>query len=208
MGYFNLAAGYAVPPSLILLCGLPGTGKSHAAGVLARVLESTVCNSDVARKRQAALPPTARAEVAYQTGLYDAEHTAQTYRALLDDTRAALGKGRSVLVDAGFRQAALRAPFAAMAHELAVPVAILHLDPPEAVVVQRLLDRQASGRGESDAGVAVYAECKRDFEPPHRGEGAKVIHSDAADLGPEFVARVLAALLAQAEPPATAHASD
>jgi predicted kinase len=102
----------------------------------------------------------------------------------------------------------LRAPFAAMAHELAVPVAILHLDPPEAVVVQRLLDRQASGRGESDAGVAVYAECKRDFEPPHRGEGAKVIHSDAADLGPEFVARVLAALLAQAEPPATAHASD
>jgi hypothetical protein len=73
MSYFNLSAGYALSPSLVMLCGLPGTGKSHAAALLARVFESTVCNSDVTRKRHAELPPTARPEVAYGSGLYDAE---------------------------------------------------------------------------------------------------------------------------------------
>lgn len=85
-----------------------------------------------------------------------------------------------MIVDAGFRQAELRAPFIALARELAIPAIIVHVDPPEAVVLQRLLARQAAGTDASDAGVATYAECKRRFVPPHRGEGARVVQSTEA----------------------------
>ncbi len=199
MSYFNLAAGYAVPPSVILLCGLPGTGKSHASAQFSTVFDCTVCNSDSKRKQQAAVPLREHHQGAFATGIYDAQHTEATYAALLADTEAVLAKGRSVVVDAGFRTAKQRAPFLAMARARRVPVVVLHLDPPETVVVQRLLQREAKGRSESDAGVAVYAECKRHFEPPLAAEGAPVLVSQAADLGPEFVTKVVGGLLAQAE---------
>ena len=44
--YFNLAAAYELPPSLILTCGLPASGKSTAARHLALPFEALVLRSE------------------------------------------------------------------------------------------------------------------------------------------------------------------
>src|SRR5690606_10895885 len=56
MRYFNLAAGYTLPASLVLTCGLPGTGKSTAAARLAEAIDCQVLNSDTVRKQLAGVP--------------------------------------------------------------------------------------------------------------------------------------------------------
>jgi len=202
MAYFNLAAGYAVPPSLVLLCGLPGTGKSVVSGHLSAALDCTTLNSDQVRKRLAGVSPSEHRAAAFGTGLYTAEQSRATYAALLEAAADGLDRSRGVVVDAGFRQADQRAPFLALAHARRLPVVIVHIDPPDAVVRERLQRRQARGDDVSDAGIAVYEACKAGFEPPAPNEGARVVREGAVRVPQETAADVLACLLRAAEPSA------
>jgi aminoglycoside phosphotransferase family enzyme/predicted kinase len=200
MRYFNLAAGYTLPESIVLLCGLPGSGKTWVARQLAAAVDCTVLNSDATRKQQAAIGLDEHHPAPYGGGIYDAEHTEATYAALLAAAQPSLAKGRSVVLDAGYRTPAQRAPIVDLAHALRVPIVVVLRDPPEAVVRERLTARAREGKDVSDAGIEVYERCKAEFVPPTVGEGAPVLVSREAEAGPELVAEVLGALLAQAEP--------
>src|SRR5260370_10680181 len=81
--YFAAAYSYAKAgsPTLIVVCGLPATGKSTVAQALAVRSGFEVLNSDVVRKRLAGRAPTSRAGAAEGSGIYGPELTRPTYPA-------------------------------------------------------------------------------------------------------------------------------
>lgn len=106
-----------VPPQLIAIGGLSGTGKSMLARMLAADLpphiRAAVLRSDLERKRmfgRAAtdpLPPEA----------YSTEATAHVYAALTDKARRIAAAGEWAIVDAVFARPAERAAIAEAAAE-------------------------------------------------------------------------------------------
>ncbi|MCA8957351.1 MAG: AAA family ATPase [Planctomycetes bacterium] len=187
-GYFHLAASYEVPPALILCCGLPGSGKSYLAPFLARPFEAVLLNSDRARKRAAGQPAASHREEALGEGIYTEDRSEGVYADLLARAEALVAEGRTVVVDAGFRTRERRQPFAAMAQRVGVRLVVVHADPPESVILERLEAREAGNASASDAGIGVYRGLKDEFEPPDEFGGDVVrfegsVHPSVATAG-------------------------
>jgi predicted kinase len=167
--YFDLAryayADGTPRPLLLLLGGLPASGKSTLARALAGRLALVPLNSDVVRKQRAGLAPTARGGTGHGSGLYGPAATEATYAALVDTAREWLGRGMSVALDASFRQAGHRARAVAMAEALGVPwLAVECVCAPD-VARARLAARARDATAVSDADWAVYAQLAREWEP-------------------------------------------
>src|SRR5205807_565194 len=72
-------AGPATRPGLVLVGGLPGTGKSTLARALADRAGFTVIRSDVVRKELARRPPNEPTPLDKRSKLYSAKWTDRTY---------------------------------------------------------------------------------------------------------------------------------
>jgi predicted kinase len=84
--------------------------------------------------------------------LYGADATARTYGQLFTLARTVLQAGYPVILDAAFLRRDERAQALALAHELGVPLSILHCEAPSAVLRERLLARRGDA---SEADTAV-----------------------------------------------------
>ncbi|MDP2478946.1 MAG: AAA family ATPase, partial [Candidatus Palauibacterales bacterium] len=140
-------------PGLVLVAGLPATGKSTLAAGLAEHASFEVLASDRVRKELAGVPPGRSAAAAPDEGLYAPEWTERTYAALLDRASAILHRGGRALVDASFHREERRREFVALARSLAVPVCVL-VCRTDAGSVRRRLESRAGGP--SDADWEVY----------------------------------------------------
>lgn len=89
-------------PRLVLVGGLPGTGKSTLAAGLSREKGWLCLSSDAVRKRMAGLGPSDDASSEFGMGIYDSAHDAATYCELLDEAAEYLGAGFSVILDASW----------------------------------------------------------------------------------------------------------
>ena len=69
MRYLQLALGYELSPTLLLVAGLPGTGKTFLAGHAARPLRAALFHSDERRKRLAGMPTKDSARADWGRGL-------------------------------------------------------------------------------------------------------------------------------------------
>ncbi|MBM4416682.1 MAG: hypothetical protein FJ035_10725, partial [Chloroflexi bacterium] len=117
-GYFALAAAYAArraAPAIVLLCGLPATGKSTVAGTLAARVGAAYLSSDAIRKATAGLDPRARVSAEFRSGLYAPDVTERTYAELRARAGRHLAAGRPVVVDAMHGHASERAALHALA---------------------------------------------------------------------------------------------
>src|SRR5690606_1293305 len=94
---------------LVLVGGLPGTGKSTLAAGLGRGLGATVLRTDEVRKELAGLPADRPAGAEVGQGIYGPNSTEATYRELLRRAEVALGLGESVVLDASWTDARWRA---------------------------------------------------------------------------------------------------
>ncbi len=201
MRAFQLAASYGLPHALVLTCGLPATGKSTVARAVATPFEAVVLRSDVRRKRLAGLRAEERAAAPFGEGIYAPSLTERTYATLLDDAAAALAERRPVVVDASFSQAAERRPFAALAASLGVPLVVLHVDVPSAIVEERLAARATDVHEASDADLGIYREMRDRFEPPDELPVSQGVRIDGREPGEEAAAAVVDLLVASARAP-------
>ena len=164
-------------PCLVLVGGLPGTGKSTLAAGLARRAGFEVLSSDEVRKELAGVPAGRGAAAPYGEGIYAPAWTERTYAALCDRARERLASGRRVLIDASFHDEERRLAVVEVAKRLAVPVLFLVCEVDPEVVEERLRSRR---RGASDAGRSVYREMAGRWQPPGECTGPLVRPVDAA----------------------------
>lgn len=144
-------------PALVLVSGLPGTGKSTLARALAARCGFERVSSDEMRKSLAGAPPEARG-----LPLYSQDWTERTYAALLSRARAALLAGGRVLVDASFHRRARREAFRALAAELRLPFLVLWCRAPRDLALARLASRRGDA---SDADAGVHEAMSSSWEP-------------------------------------------
>ena len=149
-------------PALLLVGGLPGTGKSTLAAALARRAGFCVVAADRVRKELAGLDPEAPAPATFGEGVYAPEWTERTYAECLGRAQALLFEGERVLVDATFREDHRRTRFLAAAREAGVPAAFLCLTTGFEVALRRLGGRRG---GPSDADAEVYRAAAERWEP-------------------------------------------
>jgi len=176
--YFRLAKGYVLrnrlPRSLVITCGLPGTGKSTLAAELAYDLGVATLSSDRVRKELAGIAPDTRVPVAYGEGIYSAAASEATYRELLARADAVLGAGASVLVDASFRRKCDRVLFHALAKRHGVPMFVVRTTCPEDLIEQRLGHRAERPGEVSDGRWDLFHRQQAEFEMPGPNEGIPI----------------------------------
>jgi aminoglycoside phosphotransferase family enzyme/predicted kinase len=162
-GHWLLALGQleepARRPGLALVGGLPGTGKSTLAELLAGRAGFSVVRSDVVRKQLAGREPTARLEDRF----YSAEWNERTYAECLRRAENGLWQGQRVVVDATFREDKRRQAFFEAALRWGVPALLLVCGASPATVRQRLSARRDDV---SDAEWATYLKLGPEWEKP------------------------------------------
>jgi uncharacterized protein len=197
-GYFRLCRGYCLrerlAPTLIATCGVMGSGKSALARELSRELGLECLNSDRVRKALAGRPPTERGREGYDQGIYSAQSSQATYRALAEGARRALEAGRSVVVDATFRRAADRAEFRELARRLGVPffLVLTRCDP--ALIRERLELRSRQPGEPSDGRSELLPRQLAEFEEPEPGEALLLDSSQQLSREIDLVLQALGVL--------------
>jgi uncharacterized protein len=148
--------------ALVLIGGLPGTGKSALAGAVASRLGAAVLSSDRIRKELAGLPPTRQPAVAYGTGIYAPAATEATYAELLRRATGLLAQGELVIADATWASAGHRAAAAAAARAAHARLVQLRCTAPGDLAAERLGSRQP---GASDADRDIAQEMAAAMAP-------------------------------------------
>ncbi|MGE0621699.1 MAG: AAA family ATPase [Pseudomonadales bacterium] len=180
--------------SLILTCGLSGSGKSHLASRLLPRLPAVRLRSDVARKRLAGLDALESSGSGIDSGLYDPAQSDRTFDYLARAAAGLLVAGERVIVDATFIERARRRKFEDLAVRLGVPVVVVHCEAPDAVLDERVGRRAATGGDPSEATTEVLTLQRQRFEPP--GEDEPVITVDtSAPLSDELLEALTARVL-------------
>lgn len=147
---------------VIIVFGLPGSGKSFFAEHLAEALNADYLNSDRIRK-----------EILSKRE-YTESKKKLVYQVLLQRTMEALNKNRSVVVDATFHKKQVRDEFSVLSdHNLQY----IEIWAEEDLIKQRL----SKPRIFSDADFDVYKKIKEQWEPML--ESHLVLESTNSNLG-------------------------
>ncbi len=164
--YFTLAHGYILPPTLLVMTGMVGTGKTALAQALGERLGLWVLSSDVVRKELAGIPATERHFEPFGGGIYGPEFTRRTYDELLARGRALLQAGQGVALDASFGRRTERRLAQALAAEAGARLLIVECACDEATIEKRLRERLGKEGVISDGRWETYLAQKQAFEPP------------------------------------------
>ncbi len=189
--YFALALGYArrLPTGLIVVYGLPGSGKSTVARLLSDHLGLEVLSSDAIRKRLAGIVETASARAPWGEGIYTLAHTRRTYEALAAEAQNRLAAGSGAILDATFADPDERRRVADLAHGAGAPLVFVECRAPEGEIIRRLCSREGTADA-SDADVEIYLRMRADFDAVSGVEPQAHLIADTAGSLEELGVRV------------------
>ena len=170
--YIQLASHYArkQAPHLIILHGLPGSGKSVLADSLCVPLNAIIIRSDIERKRLAGLPALAHSGCATNQGLYTSSATQRVYAHLLSLASCILGAGFTVIIDASFLKKHQRDLFHNLARQKQIPFTVLSAQAPQSVLKSRIEYRLDTESDASEASQEVLDAQYAQQEPLHETE--------------------------------------
>ena len=140
--------------ALVLVGGLPGTGKSTLAAGLAAETGWVLVRSDEVRKRRAPGPDR-----------YSPGSRAAVYEELLDAAREHLEEGESVILDASWISAEERGKAARLAAQTGNELLSICCTCDDAVGADRIRDRLARSDDVSEATVAARNLMQRSMDP-------------------------------------------
>ncbi|MDT7598683.1 MAG: uncharacterized protein QOK26_760, partial [Pseudonocardiales bacterium] len=166
---------------LVLVGGLPGTGKSTLAGALADRMGAVLLSSDRLRKQQAGLEPESSATADYRHGIYAPAATEMAYSELLRRAEVALGAGEHVVVDASWTDRRYRDQAVELAAQTHAELVQLRCDAPISVTTDRILHRGASP---SDATIAVASAMAATADPWPAATTIRTTNTAAESLAP------------------------
>ena len=135
---------------IVIICGLPGVGKSSLSAHLAPLIDAVVLSSDKVRKELIARPTYSKAEVKL------------IYNLISLIAKYLHNAGLNCIIDATFNREKLRKQFK---RKLELPdeqVRIVECISQENIIIQRLMARK---KGYSDADFSVYKKMKKNFQP-------------------------------------------
>ncbi len=134
---------------LIIVMGLPGSGKTTFAKGLSQLIGASHISSD---------------QIRFQTrrrGRYDPYNKAKVYEAMYPLIHTELEAGRTVILDGTFYLKRLRNLILQKCRNLHVPIIFIEITATESDILKRLKQK----RPDSEADEAVYYLVRRAFEP-------------------------------------------
>src|SRR5690554_517320 len=135
---------------LIMVMGLPGSGKSYFAKRLCKRINAHYIGSDQLRRESETIRR------------YEWEDKLSIYVSMRGRVETALKEGNAVVLDATFFKNELRAPFISLAENLKIPFFQINIIASEEVIKERI----SVPREDSDADYEVYKKLAKEFETP------------------------------------------
>ncbi len=140
---------------LVIMCGLPGSGKTTVAKKVARRVKGVLLTADVVRREM------------FPVRTYSLAERNAVYEELLQRASAYLTTGTSVVLDSTYASAIHRDAARKMAKACGVNYSVVHVTCAEDVATTRIEERKNDA---SEADVRVYHLLKNTFDPitePH-----------------------------------------
>ncbi len=135
---------------VIIVFGLPGSGKSYFASRLAGMMQAVHINSDRLRKEM------------FHQGSYTDSEKAVVYNEMLKKAKEAIGQNKNVVLDATFHRSETRELFG-MEIEGEAGIFFIEVVADEGLIMQRLKKE----RPDSEADFEVYKKILQQWEPLH-----------------------------------------
>jgi hypothetical protein len=165
-------------PALVMVSGLPGTGKSYFCRRLAERLPFVVLESDALRR--ALFPSPA----------YSPEETHRLFKAIHLLIKKLLKKGISIILDATNLSERYREYIYSITEHLGVKLVLVRVEAPPEVVRQRLGARVRDAESKSDAGWEVYQKMRPTADRIRRQHFAVDTSRDIAPVVDKVVRKV------------------
>lgn len=137
---------------LVMICGLPGTGKSTLAKAVAEKIDAVYLNSDSIRLGM------------LEEREYTEEEKKQVYEAMFEKSAEEMKEGKNVVLDATFYKKELRDDAKETADEAGTDFYVIECVTHEDLLRERILNR-GKEETESEADFEVYKKVKEQFEP-------------------------------------------
>ncbi len=170
----------APSPTLIIMHGPSGSGKSFLSERLSVQLGAVRIRSDVERKRLAGRHPDAVRAVGFMRDIYTPGFSNRTYAHLLECAQSCLQGGMGVIVDAAFLDGEDRRVFVDLAAQQGARFVIVSCEAARQVMAERIKARQQARIDPSDADVAVLDQQLQDMQPLRSEELAHAVTANTS----------------------------
>lgn len=156
---------------IILVTGLPGTGKTSLAKDLSLLIEASLLSSDQVRKEL------------LDTPTYSDEEKELVYRVLFLLAKYIHRTGKNCVIDASFFKEKLRQKAISVLNSDANKFRIVECSCPDDVAIKRIKSRKS---GYSDADESVFYKIKEEYEPISE----KHVTIDTSQASPAELAKI------------------